>query len=190
METETINARNSAGDTTAEERRRSLEEHPWYVVHVRSRHEFVAHDELRRRAIGSFLPTVRKTSRWKDRTKTLDHPLFPGYIFVQVPARPGSFHEVLKTRGVVGFITLGPGQPTPVLPGEIESLMLMVGGGGAIDIYPHLKEGMRVRVKKGPLENAEGFLWKKENECCFSINVEILGRSVAVKIAAGDLEAA
>lgn len=190
MESAAIDGRKSEGETAVMEGEHAIGVLPWYVVYVKSRHEFVVYDELERKDIAAFLPSARKTSQWKDRKKAIDHPLFPGYVFVQVPARPGSFLEVLKTRGVVSFITLEPGMPTPVVPEEIDSLRLMVGSGGEIDIYPHLKEGMRVRVKRGPLENAEGILWKKDDEYRFSINVELLGRSVAVRISAGDIEAA
>jgi transcription antitermination factor NusG len=163
---------------------------PWYVVYVKSRHEFVVHDELLRKGIEAFLPSVRKSSQWKDRRKMIEYPLFPGYVFVRVPAYPGAFLDVLKTRGVVAFVSLESSAPTPVDSEEIASLRLLVGSGENIDIYPHLKEGTRVRVKNGPLRNAEGVLSKKDNDYLFSVNVELLGRSVVVRISAQDIESA
>jgi len=80
--------------------------------------------------------------------------------------------------------------PTPVDPEEIASLRLLISSGKNIEIYPHLKEGTRVRIKNGPLQNAEGVLSKKDNDYLFSVNVELLGRSVAVKISAQDIESA
>lgn len=177
-------------ETMTVERQPAIAVSPWYVVYVKSRHEFVVYDELQHKGAGAFLPSVTKCSQWKDRRKSIAYPLFPGYVFVQVPERPGAFLDVLKTRGVVAFICLEPGKPTPVVPEDIASLRLMVLSGQEIDIYPHLKEGMRVRVKTGPLENAEGILWKKAGDHLFSVNVELLGRSVAVKISARDIEAA
>ncbi len=163
---------------------------PWYVVYVKSRHEFVVHDELLRKGIEALLPSFRKSSQWKDRRKMIEYPVFPGYVFVKVPAYPGAFLYVLKTRGVVTFVSLEASTPTPVDPEEIASLRLLIASGKNIEIYPHLKEGTRVRVKNGPLQNAEGVLSKKENDYLFSVNVELLGRSVAVKISAEDIESA
>ncbi len=160
----------------------------WYVVHVRSRHEFVVYGELCGKDMESFLPSAKKCSQWKDRKKLIEYPLFPGYVFVKVPAHPGAFLSVLKTRGVVAFVCLEPGMPTPVAPEEISSLKLLIGSGERFDVYPHFKEGTRVRVKNGPLRDAQGVLTKKNNEYQFSINVELLGRSIAVKVAAQDLE--
>ena len=161
----------------------------WYAVYVRSRHEFVTAGELTRKGIETCLPVVKKVSQWKDRKKLIEYPLFPGYIFVQVPVYPGAFLDVLKTRGAVSFVSLEPGTPTPVSADEIDSLRLLIGSGREMDVFPGLKEGMRVRVKNGPLAGVEGVLSRKENECTVSVNVELLGRSVVVKITPQDIEA-
>ena len=161
----------------------------WYAVHVRSRHEFVVYHELRQKHIEVFLPSIEKISQWKDRRKLVEYPLFPGYDFVHVLYHPEAFLSVLKSRGVVTFISLEPGRPTPVVPEEIASLRLLIGSGKEIDIYPHLQKGTRVRVKSGPLKNAEGVLSIRENNHLFQVNVELLGRSVAVKISAEEIEA-
>jgi len=161
----------------------------WYAVHVKSRHEFVAASELVRKGIEIFVPSVKKQRQWKDRKKLIEFPLFPGYAFVRVPAYPGAFVEVLKTRGIAGFVTLEPGSPARVDSNEIDSLRLLVGSGMDIDVYPQLREGTRVRITKGPLTNAEGVLIRKIDEFVFIVNVDILGRSVAVKIAPHDVNA-
>ena len=161
---------------------------PWYVIYVKSRHEFVVHGELLRKGIEALLPSFKKSSQWKDRKKMIESPVFPGYVFVKVPPYPGAFLYVLQTRGVVSFVSLESPTPTPVDPEEIASLRLLIASGKNIEIYPHLKEGTRVRVKNGPLQNAEGVLTKKEADYLFSVNVELLGRSVAVKISAQDIE--
>jgi len=160
----------------------------WYAVYVKPRHEFVAFSELQRKHVEAFLPSVKRISQWKDRRKLIEYPLFPGYIFVQVPSYPGAFLTVLKTRGVVSFIALEPGKPTPAAPEEITALRLIIESGNDIDIYPHLKQGTRVRVKNGPLKYAEGVLAKREDEDLFVVNIELLGRSVAVKICVHDIE--
>ena len=39
----------------------------WYAIWTRSRHEQVVRDQLRRKHVEAFLPTVTRWSRWKDR---------------------------------------------------------------------------------------------------------------------------
>jgi transcription antitermination factor NusG len=77
-----------------------------------------------------------------------------------------------------------------VTPEEIGSLRILLQSGTDFDVYPNLKEGTRVRVRRGPLQGAEGILAKKEAEYTFLVNLELLGRSIGVKIYADDLEEA
>jgi transcription antitermination factor NusG len=163
----------------------------WYAVYVKSRHEFVVSGELQRKGVETFLPSVTKLNQWADRKKRVEVPLFPGYLFVSIVPEPEEFLNVIKTRGTVSFISLDPGHPTPVAPEEIDSLKILLKSGEQIDIYPHLQEGTPVRVTKGVLRGARGILTQKHNDQhVFLVSMELLGRSVAVKICADDVEAA
>ena len=166
----------------------NAEEHNWYALHVRSRHEFVATGELRQRGIEVFLPSVSKQNRWKDRTKVVVFPLFPGYIFVRIAPLADEFLKVVKARGTVQFICLTPGHPSPVAPAEIEALRTMLQSGASFDVYPQLTPGARVRVRRGALAGAEGVLSRRENGHEFCVNIDLLGRSVGLRIGAEDIE--
>jgi transcriptional antiterminator NusG len=162
----------------------------WFALYIKSRHEFVTDDELRKKEIETFLPSVKKWRQWKDRRKFVDFPLFPGYLFVHIRPNPEEFINVLKTRGAVTLVSSGAGSPTTVPPEEISSLRLLTESGRNFDIYPYLKEGTWVRVKRGPLKGAEGILEKKDNQYMFLVNINLLGRSVGLKIYADDIEGA
>jgi transcription termination/antitermination protein NusG len=161
----------------------------WYAVYVKSRHEFVVFNELRAKQVEAFLPSMKKSSQWKDRKKVIEYPLFPGYVFVRIIRHPEAFLQVLKTRSVVSLISQEPGIPTAIMPEEIHALKVLLESGGEIDVYPHLKTGMRVRVKNGPLAGVAGILSTKEDEFNFHVNVELLGRSVGVNVSPDDIEA-
>ncbi len=167
-----------------------IDELQWYVLYVKSRHEFSTCDELLKKGVEAYVPAVRRLRQWKDRRKFVDFPLFPGYVFVRISGTPEAFLGVLKTRGVVRFVSLRPGVPTPVPAGEVNSLKLLIKSGEDFDIHPEIKEGSRVRVRRGPLRGAEGVLKSKENQHTFFVNIELLGRSVGVRVYADDLEAA
>ena len=47
----------------------------WYAIWTRSRHEQVVREQLERKQIEAFLPTVTRWSRWKDRKKRIDWPV-------------------------------------------------------------------------------------------------------------------
>jgi transcriptional antiterminator NusG len=162
----------------------------WYALHVRSRHEFVVSNELKRKGVETFLPSLTKLSQWKDRRKKVEFPLFPGYLFVSIQPTPDAFINVIKTRGAAAFIALEPGHPTPVSADELDALRIILEHEEELDVYPHLKQGARVRVKSGPFCGAEGFLAKKDGQDLLLVNIEVLGRCVGVKIFAEHLEAA
>ena len=119
----------------------------------------------------------------------VESPLFPGYLFINIEPWHESFLSVLKTRGAINLLSAEPGYPTPVSPDEISSLQLLIESGRDFDIYPELKEGTNVRVKRGPLQGAVGTLVERHDQHLFLVNVELLGRSIGVKIYADDLEA-
>ena len=162
----------------------------WYALYVKSRSEFATDRELRGRGIETFLPVVEKPRQWKDRRKFVEFPLFPGYLFFRVAGRRENFLAVLKSRGAVTILSQSPGFPTPVPDTEMESLKMIVENGEDIDIYSHLREGTPVMVKHGPLAGAEGTLQRKVDQYLFVVNIELLGRSVGVKIFAEDIEPA
>ncbi|MBN2654273.1 MAG: UpxY family transcription antiterminator [Nitrospirae bacterium] len=160
----------------------------WMALRVKSRHEFITNAELARKGIETFLPTITKLRQWKDRKKMVEFPLFSGYLFVHSPVDPDARVAVLKARGAVNIISYGGGSPAVVSDDEINALRLIMESGQQIDIYPHLHEGDRIRVTKGALKGAEGMLISKESNHVFVVNVEILSRSVGVKILADEVE--
>jgi transcription termination/antitermination protein NusG len=165
-------------------------EHNWYALYVKSRHEFVTQGELSRKKITTFLPSVERIRQWKDRKKFIQFPVFPGYLFVYIQARPNEYTNVLKTRGAVHLLSTEIGCPTPVSPEEINSLKLIIESGQTVDIYPNLKKGTPVRVKRGPLAGAEGIISNKLEQYIFVVNIDMLGRSIGVSISADDIESA
>lgn len=161
----------------------------WYALHVKPRHEFATNGELTRKGIVTCLPAFTKLSQWKDRKKLVDFPLFPGYLFVCVEPCHEDFYRVLRTPGALTLLSTVPGTPTPIPLNEIHSLILLMEKAEDIDVYPHLTPGTRVRIRRGVFAGAEGVLLKKESHLLFVVSIDILSRSVGVRMYADDLEA-
>jgi transcription antitermination factor NusG len=160
----------------------------WYAVHVRSRHEFKVLDRLTKAGIDAFLPVVERLNKWKDRKKLVSFPLFPGYLFVHIHKIYDTMLAILKTPGVVRFISNIPGEPEPVPDDQIISLKRLVESKENLDPYPYLKEGQRVRIKKGPLKGVEGILVERHGQHILVLSVDILRQGVSIKIDASDVE--
>lgn len=160
----------------------------WYAVHTRSRHEFQAYERLTQKRVEAFLPTVEKLRKWKDRKKLIAFPLFPGYLFVHIAKDSQSMLNVLKVKGVVRLICTLPGEPAPIPDEQIISLQKLVENREALDPYPYLNEGQRVRIAKGPLHGIEGILVEKLDKHILVLSVDVLRQGVALTINASDVE--
>jgi transcription antitermination factor NusG len=160
----------------------------WYAVYVRSRHEFQVFKRLTIKGIEAFLPTVERLRKWKDRRKLIAFPLFPGYLFIHIPKRAQEMLNVLKIKGVVRLLSSVRGELNPIPDEQIISLKKLVENKEALDPYPYLSEGQRVRIKKGPLIGVEGIFSEKLGKHMLVLSVDVLCQGVALTISASDVE--
>ncbi len=151
----------------------------WYALHVRSRHEKVVAAQLEAKQQTVFLPLYQSRNQWRDRWKTVELPLFPGYVFCQIP--PGRCSQVIATSGIIDVVRVG-GKPAPVPPHEIEAVKLIAESRLAVEPYPSLAIGEAVMIRKGPLAGITGSLMEVRNNLRLVVSVEILCRSVLVHI--------
>src|SRR5215469_1241131 len=108
----------------------------WYAVHVRSKFERTVSTVLEHKGVEQFLPTYRSRRIWTDRVKTMDLPLFTGYLFCRIPL--DERNRVMTIDGVVGFVGAGR-QPIPVGDLEIEAVRRIVQSQSPSQPWPFLK---------------------------------------------------
>ena len=160
--------------------------HRWYAVWTRSRHEQVVRTQLDEKQVAAFLPTMTRWSRWKDRKKQIDVPLFPGYVFARFD--PGERLAVLKCSGVVSIVSFN-GEPAPVPDHEIESIRTLVASTLPYDPCPTIKTGTLVEVSHGPLKGVVGRLTRKGSQARLVLSVDLIGQAVSVQVDAADVKA-
>jgi transcription antitermination factor NusG len=158
----------------------------WYAVSARPRHEKFVARHLEGRGLNYFLPVYRSVRCWKDRRKELEMSLFPGYVFVNLNLRDRL--GVLQAPGVVRFV-LFQGQPAQIPDSEIRALESSLAAGRELQPHPYLREGARVRVKRGPLLGAEGIMIHRKQRFRLVLSVDLIMRSVMVEVDEGDVEA-
>jgi len=161
-------------------------EENWFALWTRSRHEHVVREQLEQKHIETFLPTVTRWSRWKDRKKKIDWPLFPGYCFARFDPRERL--PVLKCAGVVNIISF-QGEPAPIPEQEIEGIRRLVQSDLAFDPCPMIREGMMVEVVHGPLTGVVGRLVRKNEKARLVLSVDLIGQAVSVEVDAADVRA-
>ena len=156
----------------------------WFALWTRSRHEQVVREQLEQKRIESFLPTVTRWSRWKDRKKKIDWPLFPGYCFARF--NPQERLPILKCTGVVNIISF-EGEPAPIPEREIDGIRQLVESDLAYDPCPLIREGMLVEVVHGPLKGVAGRLVRKNEKARLVLSVDLIGQAVSVEVDAADV---
>ena len=158
----------------------------WFAVWTRSRHEQVVREQLDRKSIEAFLPTITKWSRWKDRKKKIDWPLFPGYCFAKFD--PEDALSILKCTGVVNIVSF-EGKPAAIPDYELDSIRLLVVSELQFDPCPLIHEGMMVEVVHGPLKGVVGRLTRKDAaKARLVLSVDLIGQAVSVEIDAADVK--
>jgi transcription antitermination factor NusG len=74
------------------------------------------------------------------------------------------------------------GIPAPIDDSEIEAVMLCMERGAALEPYPFLEIGDRVRVRSGVLEGLEGLISRCKDERRLIVPISLINQSVAVEI--------
>jgi transcription antitermination factor NusG len=163
------------------------EEKRWYALHTRARHERVVETRLREQGMGTFLPIVQEVHRWSDRKKKVEVPLFSCYVFVHCALRPEDRTMVHRVDSVLGFVGVrGAGVPIP--DEQIESIRSVLAQATPWRAHPFLKTGQRVRVRGGALDGVEGVFLSENGDHSLVISVDVIQRSMAVRIDGYDVE--
>jgi len=157
----------------------------WFAARTRSRHEKAVASQVQDGGIEAFLPTTTRWSRWKDRKKRIDWPLFPGYCFVH--AAPEVLSAVRKCTGVVSIVS-NVGRPASIPDHEIESVRRLMESHLPGDPCPLIQEGSLVEVTSGPLRGVIGRLVRKGTQARLIIAVGILGQGMSVGVDAADVK--
>jgi transcription antitermination factor NusG len=158
----------------------------WYALLTRARHEKAVHRQLLQKQIPAFLPTISCWSRWTDRNKQIERPLFPGYCFASFnPACP---LPVMTCAGVLTIVSFG-GVPAAIPSSELDSIRLLVAS-KTTDCEPHasLCEGTLVEVVNGPLSGVVGRLLRKDlTHASIVLSIDVIGHGVRVQVKAADV---
>ena len=158
----------------------------WFAVQTRYRFEKRVVALLNHKSCEVYLPLLTEHHTWTDREKVVTIPLFPGYAFVHIDQSHDARQTVLKTAGLIGFVSFG-GMVVAVPPKQIEDLQLLLQEKGLFALHPFVHTGQRVRIRGGCLHGLEGVLVQHE-EGKLVISIESIQRSLAIEIKGYELE--
>lgn len=149
---------------------------PWFAVYVRPRHEKNVLAILGSKGYEAFLPLYTRRAKYG---KKFDLPLFPGYLFCRFDSR--ATYPILTTAGVLSILGQG-GRPQAVPVEDIRSVRTVVQSGLTPVSWPYVSPGEQICLDCGPLRGARGIVLDIRDKKWLVISIEILQRSVAVKL--------
>ena len=165
----------------------SPEESNWYAIHTKPRHEKWIAAQLREKSVHTFLPLLEQIRQWSDRRSKVEIPMFSCYAFVRIAQATEERLKVLRTPGVLGFVG-NERQGTPIPDVQIENLQTAIKGKIPCTAHPYISTGQRVRIRGGSLDGMEGILVGQGREQSVVVSVELLRRSVSIRVEGYNVE--
>ena len=133
--------------------------------------------------IECYLPLRAETKVYQRRKVTVHKPVFPGYIFASFSREQRAI--LLKSNNIVRF--LRPENQTEFLH-ELAQIRAALNVDPTLGACEALRRGRRVRITGGPFLGVEGLVSAVKGATRVLLNVEMIGRAVAVEVAPEYLE--
>lgn len=151
----------------------------WYALQVRTRWESSTSVLLSGKGYETLLPTHKIRRYWSGKTRDMNAPLFPGYLFCRFNVQDRL--PILVTPGVICVVGRGK-RPVPVAETEIAAIRQLVSNGIQAEPWPFLEVGQRVRIEAEPLRGLAGILVSFKGNHRVVLSVSLLRRSVALEV--------
>jgi transcription elongation factor/antiterminator RfaH len=153
----------------------------WFAVYVRSRHEARVAKHFKDREIEFFLPLYKEERKWSDRKVEIQLPLFPGYLFVRMRRTLETLFRVVEVPGVITIVGRGS-SPEALEDAEIDQLKQAMSNGHKPQPHKLMKAGDKVKITRGPLQGAEGFLVREKGKHRVVLTIGTIERSMSVEV--------
>jgi transcription termination/antitermination protein NusG len=155
----------------------------WYALWTRSHCEQLVYDQLTAKGFRLSLPRIDIWSRRGGLRHLTRSPIFAGYLFLHHAMDKMSYIEIRKARGLVRVLGERWDRLPAIPPAEIAAIHRIADARVPALPHPYLREGQRVRIRRGPLADVEGILIRtKPSKGLLVVSVDLLQRSVAVEV--------
>ncbi|AOE50173.1 transcription/translation regulatory transformer protein RfaH [Kangiella sediminilitoris] len=162
-------------------------EKAWYLVQCKPRQEKRAKENLENQSISSFLPLISIEKVVRGKRQSILEPLFPGYIFIELPKNGNGWSKIRSTRGVRDFVRFA-GVPGMVSAKLIQDLSLVNKEFVTNVSETTPKTGDKVRITAGPFKDLEGVFEVPDGEKRSIILLSLMGKVTKLEVLNSDLE--
>jgi transcriptional antiterminator NusG len=172
--------------------------HRWYVVHVYSGFERKIAQSIREQSQAKgmgdafsevLVPTEEVVELRRGTKVNAERKFFPGYVLVKMEMSDESWHLVMNTPKVTGFLG-GKGRPSPITEAEAMRIQRQVQEGIERPKPAVIFEiGEQVRVSDGPFTSFNGLVEEVDEEKGrLKVAVSIFGRATPVELEYSQVE--
>ena len=149
----------------------------WLVCHTKPRCEKKFAALLTAEKFEHYLPLVQSVRRYAQQTKKFTKPLFPGYVFAQVPTESKAriYQQELIARAIIV-------EDEEKFLRQLADVKAIVASGFELSVLPLLTKGRRVKIVGGPLHGLEGFVDNPANPQGIVLSVDVLQQGLLVKV--------
>jgi transcriptional antiterminator RfaH len=155
----------------------------WFACHTKPRCEKKFAALLAGERFPHYLPLVASVRRYRDQTKRFTKPLFPGYVFAEIP--PAGKHRVYQQALLVRALWV---EDQSGFLRQLEDVRTVVASGLELSLHPLLRKGTRVKVIGGPLHGIEGVVDVPANPKGVVIAIDVLQQGLLVRMPMENLQ--
>ncbi len=156
---------------------------PWFVAHTQPRCEKKLMRYCEREGLSATLPTYKAAHKYRRKTVVFEKPLFPGYVFLQISDEQRG--KVFQSDCLANLLVVVDQE---LFIRQLGEILCALDTGLEIRLAPSIGEGMRVKIKNGPLQGIEAWVEKRHGMSTVLLRLDFIGQAAAVKMEATDLE--
>lgn len=155
----------------------------WHVAHTRPRCEKKLLQHCQREALDARLPCYKSAHKYRGKTVVFEKPLFPGYVFLLMPTEKRGV--VVQSNHLANLLVVSDQE---LFVRQLDEVMRALESDLEIRLAPAIGEGMRVKIRGGPLRGVDGWVEKRYGMSTILLRLDFIGQAAAVKMEADDLE--
>jgi len=155
----------------------------WFVAHTKPRCEKKLVRYCLREGISATLPCYQAAHKYRRKTVVFEKPLFPGYVFLQITNQQRG--KLFQSDCLANLLEVIDQE---IFLHQLSEILCALETGLEIRLAPAIGEGMRVKIKNGPLQGIDGWVEQRYGMSTVLLRLDFIGQAAAVKVEAADLE--